>query len=105
MHRGWMVVSVVSGLIAVAIFILVIVGYASTPRRVATGPEPRPTFAQPVDAEVDYHPANNPVPVRSATPGGTTETTAPSAQTAAAAGTLTTAAPAPTDNNPYTVGR
>ena len=98
-----MAVSIVSGVIAVVLFIMVIVGFTSTPRRVVTGPQPRPTFAQPVDAELEYHPANNPAPARAATPAATAASPAPSQAPVQSSGS--TAAPAPTDNNPYTAGR
>ena len=98
-----MTVSVVSAAIAVALFIMVIVGFASTPRRVASGPEPRPTFAQPVDAELDYHPANNPIPVRTTAPTASPESAV--ASQSPVQSSASTAAPAPADNNPYTAGR
>ncbi|MBV8600976.1 MAG: hypothetical protein JO359_05345 [Candidatus Eremiobacteraeota bacterium] len=115
--RTWGAVSVLSGVVAIAIFIAVVTAYGGV-RQPPAGPTPRPTTGQTVDTEL-YYPQNNaqPAPAKSAVPAGSQagsdqtpaqSGSAPGGGTGAASGSSSssavTAPESAQQNNPFTTG-
>ena len=99
--------SVVSGVVAVVIFIVVVLAYGSRGTTVAGAPAPRPTTGQTVDSELTYGTGadRQQAPPATAAPAATAVSGAEQ-QGPSGAGTSTNSAPDTSQAaNPFTTGR